>query len=371
MAYAVGNLMLNVGKFGIRQFQVTDIREKYSFDNYVKQRVISTVIMILLSVIYIGYNTVFNGYSFTKSAVVFIICVLKAVEAFEDVYHGRMQQKGRLDVAGRILGARLFIFILGFVVCYVLTRNLLLTALINVIITIIISIFLNSTAQNGLGYLKSETKGKGIVALSFECFPLCACLCMNMYIANSPKYIIDTAVSDEVQTCFNIAFMPVFVIALLANFIFQPALKGLGEVWDRKEYSKFNKSIYKLFLVVVLACAVITAVGSYIGDDILGFIYKVDLSDYVGLLAIFMIAGGVIALQNLFVLAITVVRYQKYMIYGYIATSLIIVAFGGMMLKNNGILVLSWFFLGAMVLLLLYCMALLALAIRNNKLKNK
>ena len=84
-----------------------------------------------------------------------------------------------------------------------------------------------------------------------------------------------------------------------------------------------------------------------------------------------MIAGGIIALQNLFVLAITVVRYQKYMIYGYIATSLIIVAFGGMMLKNNGILVLSWFFLGAMVLLLLYCMALLALAIRNNKLKNK
>ena len=36
-----------------------------------------------------------------------------------------------------------------------------------------------------------------------------------MYMANAPKYIIDTVVSDEIQTKFNIIFMPVFVISIV------------------------------------------------------------------------------------------------------------------------------------------------------------
>lgn len=367
MAYAIGNLMLNVGKFGIRQFQVTDVHEKYSFDNYLKARQISTLLMLSFTALYVGYNLILGQYSPKKSIVVTLICILKAIEAYEDVYHGRMQQKGRLDVAGRILGIRLMLFIVGFSAFYIAGINLLTSSLINVIISLILSIFLNHTALKGLNIIDKSIRGKGIRSLLWECFPLCACMCMNMYIANAPKYIIDTAVSDDIQTCFNIVFMPVFIIALLANFIFQPCLKSLGELWAENKHSRFLKEIFKLAVIVIIACILITAVGAVIGADVLGLIYKVDLNSYNGLLIIFMISGGVIALQNLFIIAITVVRFQKYMIYGYISIALLILLTGGYVLKASNIMMLSIFYLATMILLLLYCMILLAIAYKKAK----
>ena len=188
-----------------------------------------------------------------------------------------------------------------------------------------------------------------------------------MYIANAPKYIIDTVVAEDIQTCFNIVFMPVFIIALLANFVFQPYLKRLGEIWDKGNISLFVKKIIQLTIVVIAACIFIVLVGRLIGAEVLGFIYKVDLTDYKGLLTIFMVAGGIIALQNLFVIAVTIVRYQKFMIYGYIFISIFILTTGSIVLNSYGIFELALFHLGTMILLLLYCIVLFTIAIKSNK----
>lgn len=367
MAYAVGNLMLNLGKFGVRQFQVTDIREKYSFSSYITSRKISTILMLVLTAAYVGYNLILNTYTLKKSIIVALICFMKAIEAYEDVYHGRMQQKGRLDVAGKILGIRLFLFIAGFTIFYIFTGNLLLTTVVNVLITLILAIYLNYVALKALNCFKKHEKNTGVLSLLAECFPLCACMCMNMYIANAPKYVIDTVVAEDIQTCFNIVFMPVFIIALLANFVFQPYLKRLGEIWNNGNISLFVKKIYQLATVVIVACIIIVLVGRLIGAEVLGFIYKVDLADYKGLLTVFMIAGGIIALQNLFVIAITIVRYQKFMIYGYIITSVLILIISSFVLNHYGIFELALFHLGTMILLLLYCMVLFTIALKLNK----
>ncbi|MBR5134198.1 MAG: hypothetical protein IKV35_01230, partial [Clostridia bacterium] len=106
------------------------------------------------------------------------------------------------------------------------------------------------------------------------------------------------------------------------------------------------------------------------GDDVLGFIYKVDLKPYTGLLIVFMICGGIIALQNLFIIAVTVVRYQKYMIYGYAAVSVVMLALGGFMLRTFDIMGLSLFFMATMLLLLIYCVILLLIAVQKKKGEN-
>lgn len=367
MAYAVGNLMLNVGKYGVRQFQVTDTCEKYSFAVYRRSRVMSTVLMLVLSVVYIGYNVLANAYTLEKSAVILLICASKAVEAYEDVYHGRMQQLGRLDVAAKILGVRLGVFVVGCAVLFVVTRNLLLTVSVNLLLTAFLAALLNCAATKGIKATDLTSQSHSVRALLWECLPLCACMCMNMYIANAPKYVIDTAVSAEVQTNFNIVFMPVFVIALLANFVFQPYLKSLGDIWNDKDKAGFIRKIGMLSLTVIVICAAVTVVGAWIGDDVLGLIYGVNLDAYTDLLLVFMICGGVIALQNLFIMAITVVRYQKYMIYGYAVTSVIMLALGGTILTAYGVLMLSVFFLLTMIFLLIYCVMLLIIAVNKEQ----
>ena len=34
IAYAIGNLMMTIGKYGMRNFQATDVNEKYSYKEY-------------------------------------------------------------------------------------------------------------------------------------------------------------------------------------------------------------------------------------------------------------------------------------------------------------------------------------------------
>lgn len=363
MAYAVGNLMLNIGKFGVRQFQVTDTDEKYSFSDYLKNRRLSSLLMLILSALYVIYNLIFNGYTYEKAAVILVICIAKGIEAYEDVYHGLMQQRGRLDVAAKILSLRLFIFISGCALVFVLTKNLLLTVTVNTVFTAFLAWFLNRLTFTRLCPEINTSKNNS--GLFRECLPLCACMCLNMYIANSPKYIIDSSVNSEVQTYFNIVFMPVFVIALMANFVFQPSLKGLGEIFNSGNIGGFVKKIVFLSVAVIGICAVATVIGAFIGTFVLGYIYNVDLSDYNLLLIIFMISGGITALQNLFIIAVTVVRYQGYMIYGYIATAVLLLFFGKPILSSGGILSLTLFFLASMIFLLAYCVILLCAAVKK------
>lgn len=369
MAYAVGNLMINIGKYGVRQFQVTDVNEKYSFHEYIRIRYISMLFMLFGTAAYLIVGVTLNNYSKEKTLVILMICLLKGIEAFEDVYHGRMQQQGRLDVAGRILGIRLFLFILGFGLIYTLTHNLLLTCAVNLLISMILFFVLNFSVLDFFKTQSSDSKNHW-KSILIECFPLCVCMCLNMYIGNAPKYTIDAIVSNDAQTCFNIIFMPVFVISLLGNFIFQPLLKNIGEKWEHHEIRGFLSIIIKLAIIVIITDAVITLLGSLIGCQILGWIYGVQLEGYRGLLTIFLIVGGIIALQNLFIMAITAIRYQKYMIYGYVVIALIMLFLGKPVLLKFDLTGLSLFFLAMMTLLAVYCIIIILFGVQKQWNKN-
>ncbi len=47
IAYANANLFLNLGKYGVRNFQVSDVHEKYDFAPYHAARILSVLAMIV------------------------------------------------------------------------------------------------------------------------------------------------------------------------------------------------------------------------------------------------------------------------------------------------------------------------------------
>jgi len=358
MAYSIGNLLYNFSKFGVRQFQVTDLKEKYQYSDYFNARIISTLLMIISVVIYNGYNFFYVGYSIKKVIVVTLICIYKGIEAFEDVFHGRMQQKGRLDVAGKIWSIRLFTFIFTYTIFYIFSKNIVFTTFICVLITGIQCILLNLSVLPYfiekpviLLHFINNNKWRNIL---IECFPLFLSALLNMYLGNAPKYIIDEKVSDAVQTEFNIVFMPVFVVALLSNFVFQPSLMKIGILWQSKKIIELKKLIRKLVIVPIVADLVCTLAAGIAGIPILSTVYGIDLTDYKLILIIFMIAGGAIAIMNLFIMILTTMRKQKQLLFGYSVSSAIIYLFGSHFLINYGLLGLSISFILILILIDLF-----------------
>lgn len=186
MAFAVATLFFVVGKYGIRQFQVTDGQEEYSFSDYFSFRVITTVLMMLVEVGYVIYGTAFREYTSEKVIIVLIICIYRGVEAFEDVLHGRMQQKGRLDVSAKILGIRLLLFIVGSSLTFVLTRKLIFSFAVNTISTFVLSVLLNLSVISSFSDTAKADFGK-IKKLFLASTPLFLTTLLSIYISNAPK----------------------------------------------------------------------------------------------------------------------------------------------------------------------------------------
>ena len=188
----------------------------------------------------------------------------------------------------------------------------------------------------------------------------------HIYLGNAPKYIIDGIVSDEAQTCFNIVFMPALVVALLSSFIFNPVLKKIGCLWVDGKIAELRKLVLKLTLIPVAIDAAVVAAGVLAGLPVLGFVYGVDVSAYMGELVVALLASGVMAMLNLYVALLTTMRKQPHILGAYTAGTLILVAFGRLVLKETGLLPLCWMYLAVMSLVVIYCMIVYAVTIRKH-----
>ena len=77
IAFAIGNLMLTIGQYGIRQFQVSDVQEKYSFREYVGARIITSSLMVIVSFFYVGLHYWSGSYGLEKALQYFLFVFRK------------------------------------------------------------------------------------------------------------------------------------------------------------------------------------------------------------------------------------------------------------------------------------------------------
>lgn len=168
-AYAIANLLVIVASFQVRDFQATDIQEKYSFDAYLVTRILSNILMVL---ILIGYIIVTPS-THNNMDIIFGVSFFRVSEALSDVFQGLFQQRERLDIAGKSLFIRNSLSTLGFFISLIISRNLLLSVIIQIIIAFFcIGLFdyPQSKAFHKIIFFKVNVKD--IFSILKDCFPL-------------------------------------------------------------------------------------------------------------------------------------------------------------------------------------------------------
>lgn len=332
IAYANANLFLTIGKYGMRNFQVSDVTHQYSFSDYRISRILTSVAMVLVSAVCVLYTGIQNDYTQEKSMVILFMCVFKLIDVIEDVYHGLYQQKGRLDIAGRALTLRLGITIVVFGIGLVVIRDLLTVLIISTIFTTILFVLITVWSYEGFREEvieeNHENKDKSkarikVISLLRTCFPLFVGSFLSFYIGNAPKYAIDSILNDELQACYGFIAMPVFVIGLLNTFIFNPMIFRMSLMWIEHKKREFAKQIgvqISIIIGITLACVI----GAYlIGVPVLSVLYNADLSNYKRELLVLLLGGGFLALSGLLATLITIIRFQKSLTWGYVLVALL------------------------------------------------
>ncbi len=371
IAFSAATLIMYVGQYGLRRFQASDVKEQFSFEEYHGMRVVTCLMMIVASLAFCAYGMAFKGYSSFKFTVVFMICLLKMITAYSDVYHGNMQQKGRFDVASKATAIRYTSEIIIFCVTAALTHDLLISAVVTVLISAVMMAMLSMNA--GSHYcesLRPVFKKAALRGLFIEGFPLFIGMFLNTYVSNAPRYAIDRYLTDDIQAVFSSIFMPVFVVQVASQFIFYPLITSYAHAWNDntlKSYKKFIKRIYKMSGLVVGLAVLGLIVAATIGIPVLSLIFKLDLSSYKKELIIIMLGGGPLAFSVYFSTIIAIIRAQKSLIACYGVTSVMALLLSGVFVKDHGITGASWMY--ALLMTVLALSLFIAMLIRLKKQK--
>lgn len=368
IAYANANLFLTIGKYGMRNFQVSDVKGQFDFEVYKKSRLITSILMMVVSGIYVVYAGNKNGYTLQKSMIIIWMCIFKMVDAVEDVYHGFLQQKGRLDIAGKAMTIRLVITITVFAITVTISNDLLFALIISTVATMALMIYLTQCSYKTVRVGEHKNGGSNVWKLLRLSFPLFLGSFLAFYIGNAPKYAIDSILSDELQACYGFIAMPVFVIGLLNNFIFNPMIHKLSVIWEQRKMGQFYRIVAEQIGVIVGITIVCIAGGGLVGTPVLSVLYNTDLTPYKMELIILLLGGGFLALSGFLVTVITIIRFQKYIVAGYGIVAFFAFYLSPAFVKQYAIMGAAMLYLILMVLL---CIAFCGLMIWGIRVKRR
>lgn len=365
IAFATGNLFLYLGNYGVRNYQVSDLSEKYSFHDYLRHRLCTVLLMLAAAAVYTAWSAKTGNYSHYKTACVLAMCACKAVDCLEEVFEGRYQQKGRLDRSGKLVTFRLLVSIGGMIAVLLVTRDLLTAVWWGVFLAAAASALIIWRYRETAAFERTAFSFSGIAGLMRECFPVCAANFLSFYLINEPKYAIDAAMDETAQACYNFIAMPVFVIQLLNMFLYQPMLIRMTASWENGRRKEFLGYFGRICGALAMISAPILLAAWIFGIPVLSWLYATDLSALRTELLLIMTGGIFLAFNGFYCAVLTIMRKQREIPLTYLAGAVLSLAATPVMVRESGIVgaVLSFVLVMAAVTVLLT--AQFAFALRN------
>ena len=315
--YSIGMMiaqqMLTVGRFSVRNFQVSDVKDKYSFSEYLSFRIITCSLTVLITIIWI----IVGGYRGDVAIVIAAFTIHRISESFSDLFEGLYQQKLRLDVSGKSQLIKNILMLISFCGMIIITKNLVLSAVVlaaeSVLLLVIVDLpLLGHFSKVGLCF-----RLKSMWQIGVACFSLFLSSFLHAYINNSPKYAIEDykgSGSDIGVGRFSMLFMPTFVVELLSGFTMRTWLSKMAIYHSDGNRKGFRKLVLGQLLVVLVITTGAMTFMYFLGGYFLSFIYGTNLHGYNAVNALLMLSGGLVAAYTLFENIIIIYRKQHFSI---------------------------------------------------------
>lgn len=287
LAFSTACIIYVIGIYAGRIYQVTEKDKLVSDKDYIVNRLITTTFMIAIVILF----TILRKYDFYKSSVFILLTLYKGLEAFSEVLYGILQKNDKLDIVGKSLFYKSIIGIIVFVITDIITKNMILSICSTLCVSILVmGIYDLKKALKHID-LKIKANKNSIIKIFKSGFYTFAIAFLGLYVLNAPKYAIDVYLQENYQTIFGIIVMPATVIGLVAQFLIHPFLNQIINLYENNKIKDLKKLSLKLVLAILAFGTICSILAYFLGTQVLGLIYGLDLSTYrVGLLIIIVAA---------------------------------------------------------------------------------
>lgn len=360
-AFATACLLYVIGVYLGRTYQVTDINEENTNNDYIYNRITTCVIMLILSILFV----MIKNYDIYKATIIVSLCGFKCIEAFSEVFYGIIQKNEELYKVGISMTAKAILGVLIFLLIDVITKNLIFSCVSIIIVNILFLIFydIKNSKKAGLEIKKYNNKGNmRLLKIGFLTFFLTF---LGLYLINAPRYAIDDLSTNEIQTIFGIIIMPATFMGLLGQFIIQPALTKFSNFMKNKEYEKLKNITIKILSLIIILGIIVLVVAYFLGIPVLELVYGINLSPYFISFIIIMIGAILYSIQVISSAILISMRKILAQVIIYSAISIISTFMSYYLVKGFDILGASISYCTTMFLVAILFIIYLIYAIRN------
>lgn len=360
IAFSTACIVYTIGIYAGRIYQVTELNKSISNKDFILNRLITSIIMIMSLLIF----CMIRNYDIEKTLIFFLLTIYKALEAFSDIFYGILQKNEELDLVGKSLALKSILSIIVFLILNIIFKNIIISIIGMIIICVLIIIFYDFLKTNKYLNYKEKANKKNIIYIFKKGFFTFAITFLGMYVLNAPKYAIDMYLSNDFQTIFAIIVMPATVVGLVAQFLIHPFLTKILDLYKKLNLRELKNLILKLFYLIS-AFGIIATIFAYLfGTQILGIIYGIELSEYKIWLSIIIISATLYTVVTIYSSILTTVRETMSQFIIYIAISIIALLLSNLFTK-------IWQIKGAVIayFLIMACAAVIYTIYTNIKIK--
>lgn len=314
LALTTSQVLYSLALFGANDLQMTDYRHRYRFSSYVGVKVFSTVLaaaacFLVILVLQIEeaartYTVLLTGFALVNSL----------AELYQSLYF----QCQRLDLSGKSLFYRYFLSTFAFFAGFWLVRSVTAACVWMLAADIAVSLWWILRYERSFrdsGYMPEPAQ---TICLAKEAFPLCLSVLGSLLIINGPKYLINAWLPDEIQGAYSILFMPTYAINLIGQFAFKPFFHRYAQTLQEDQ-----RAFRRLFASHAAAIGLLAFGGGItmwlIGARVLLLLFGQDLQSYRRMMFLFMLSGGVLAINQLLYYIMVILCKQKAILLIYLS----------------------------------------------------
>lgn len=330
----LGQHIFLLSYFGIRTIHITDVKKRYSFQNYLDNRHCTIFVALIISIVAafcVGYSKIDATYVFNieTTKIIFALLLLNVCEGLFDVYDCEQQRNHQINIAGRSILFRSLVYDAILIFVLLKKNDLVLAVYLALVGRIFIALIYRIKYFKDIKLTKifniTDLKVK---SLFVEAFPLAMSVFFDFYVFASTKYFVNLLYTPIENGYYGILFMPASLMTVLLTFVVRPEATNIAVEYEKmianeeNEYETRRINLYKKIALIAVGLLIMAIILGPIGINIINKLTDYAYNDLFNaafpLLILTVIAGGIYSMSTIPYTILTIKQEQKYIFTSYL-----------------------------------------------------
>lgn len=329
---SVCNIFLYISTFGVRTYQIADVDNNFSNNEYITLRIITSSAALLLLPVYL----LIMRYSTYICGVFMCLMLFKTVESFVDVLHGIFQKNWRLDIVCKSFLFRGIFGLAAFWAAEILWKNLVISITLMAVASLISALLVDFKSARSMIEINPDFKNKRILKLVLACMPLFLHAIFLNTIPAIPKIYAQKLLGEELLGFYSSVATPVVIVQLASSNIITILVPLMTRQFKDKNKG-FYKTIAKVFLIIAAIGICAVAGFELLGNWLLAKLFGDEILEYSYLLIPAVILSALTVMSWLAATLFTVADMNKTLVITDVCAGVLTVVLSVILININGL----------------------------------